>query len=536
MSESINNGNESGATSPGWEVEIPVQELDRSCRMPVLFMLWKAAGWLFLGSLLAFLNSIRFHAPDLLAHCPWLTYGRIGPAASTALVYGFALQAGFGIALWLMVRMGRSLLVQPGFVFLGAAFWNIGVLVGFVGILMGDGSSYALFESPSYAVPILFVSYTVLAGLGLVTFIRRQVKSLYVSQWFVFASLLWFPWILSTASLLLHYYPVRGVTQVAIAGWYATGLVTLVLGGIGLAVIFYLIPKILQKPLHSHFLGLFAFWLLLFFGGGAGVLSGTTVPAWISGLSAVMSFFVCFASILVALNLFQTVGSDVGKLMTGELRFASVSALSFLLLGFLNALNAYSGVTEITQFTLVLPALQHLAVGGFITMAIFAAVYHILPRILDSDGVSSGAVSLHFWVTILGVGLTVAVLGLGGLIQGQTMNDPSIPFTAVTKSALNFLRMETVGSLLLLVGSVLFLVNVGRSGCQVLCCGDGGLLSCLSDSESEDETEESSPPAASAEKKSAAPKRAAKKASKKVAAKKKTVAAKKKQAKKAAKK
>ena len=50
MSESINNGNESGATSPGWEVEIPVQELDRSCRMPVLFMLWKAAGWLFLGS------------------------------------------------------------------------------------------------------------------------------------------------------------------------------------------------------------------------------------------------------------------------------------------------------------------------------------------------------------------------------------------------------------------------------------------------------------------------------------------------------
>lgn len=533
MSESINNGNESGARSPGWEVEIPVQELDRSCRMPVLFMLWKAAGWLFLGSLLALLNSIRFHAPDLLAHCPWLSYGRIGPAASTALVYGFALQAGFGVALWLLVRMSRSLLAQPGFVFLGASFWNIGVLVGFVGILAGDGTSYALFESPRYAVPILFVGYTIVAGLGLVTFMRRQVKSLYVSQWFVFASLLWFPWILSAASLLLHYYPVRGVTQVAIAGWYATGLITLVLGGLGLAVIFYLIPKILKRPLHSHYLAVFAFWLLLFFGNGAGVLSGTTVPAWISGLSAVMSFFVCFASILVGLNLYKTVGSDVNRLFSPDLRFVSVSTVSFLVLGVFNALNAYSGVTEVTQFTLVLPALQHLAFGGFISMALFGAAYHILPRILGSEELPSGSVNLHFWMTTLGLVLTIGVLGLGGLIQGQTMNDPTIPFTAVTKSALNFLRMETVGSLLLLVGSVLFLVNVGRSGCNALCCGDGGILCNIGDSDVTQDLDES--PEDASKEKSTSVKRASKKATKKVAAKKKTVA-KKKQAKKAAKK
>ena len=529
MSESNNSGNESGAVSPGWEVEIPVAELDRSCRIPVLFMLWKSAGWLFLGSLFALLNSVRFHAPDLLAHCPWLTFGRVGPAASTAFVYGFALQAAFAVSLWLIVRLGKSALVQPGFVFLGGAFWNIGVLVGVVGILAGDGTSYALFEYPKYAVPILFVAYSIIAGLGLVTFIRRQVKDLYVSQWFLFAALLWFPWILTTATLLLHHFTVRGVAQVAVAGWFATGLSTLVLGGIGLAIVFYLIPKLLKKPLHSHHMAVFAFWLLLFFGSGAGVLSGTSVPAWVSGLSAIMSFVVCFATVLVGLNLYQTAGKQIGRLLDSEFRFVTVATVSFLLLGVLNALNAYSSVTEITQFTLILPALQQLAFGGFIMMSLFAATYHLLPKILGSSFENSKFENLHFWASALGLGLTIGVLGLGGLIQGQTMNDPSIPFNAVTKSALNFMRMETIGSLMLFAGSILFFVNVARSGCKVLCCGEGGLLGCLQDSSDEPQEDLSE----SVVKK---PAREVKKASKKVAAKKKVVATKKKQAKKAAKK
>ncbi|MCS1409516.1 MAG: Cbb3-type cytochrome c oxidase subunit CcoN1 [Verrucomicrobia subdivision 3 bacterium] len=475
MSEPNGIENESGAMNPGWEAEIPVQELDRSCRVPVTFMFGEAAGWLFLSSLFALLNSVRFHAPDLLAHCPWLTFGRIQAAANVIFIYGFALQSAFAVALWLLVRMGRNVLVLPGYVLLGAVFWNVGVLVGVVGILAGEGTAYELFEIPKYASPILFVAYAIIGGLALVTFQRRQVRELYVSQWFLFVALLWFPWIFSTASLLLHFYPVRGVAQVAVAGWYATGLKTLVLGGVGLSVIFYLIPKLLRRSLHSHHMAVFAFWLLLFFGNGAGVLSGTTVPSWISALSATMTFFVCFATVLIGLNLYLTVGDQVNRLLEPEFRFVLVSLVSFLLVGVLGAINAHSSVAALTQFTLVLSGFNQLVLGGFIAMGLFGIAYYLLPRILGTEWPNDRLVNLHFWVTVVGLGLTIGIFGLGGLIQGQTMNDASIPFAVVTKVALNFIRMETVGSLLLAGGSLLFLVNVGRISCQGLCCGEEGI-------------------------------------------------------------
>ena len=319
MIETDSIARDSSAASVDLSKETSVRELDRSCRMPVLFLLWKSAGWLFLGSLFALLNSFRFYDPDFLSHYSWLTFGRVRAAGNAAFIYGFALQSAMGAALWLLVRMGRTALARPGYVGLGVAFWNFGVLAGVVGILAGDGAaSYELFEIPKYAVPILFVAYSIVGGLAFVTFWRRRARELYISQWFLFAALLWFPWIFSAAGLLLHFYPVRGVAQAVIAGWYAAGLKTLVLGSVGLAVIFYLIPKLLRRPLHSRYLALFSFWLLLFFGNGAGILSGTTVPSWISGLSAAMSFFVCFAAIMIGWNLYLTMGDQMRRLCPGE--------------------------------------------------------------------------------------------------------------------------------------------------------------------------------------------------------------------------
>ncbi len=483
-------GRDLDAANPDWDREVSVQESDRSCWMPVLFLFWKAAGWLFLGMLFALVNSFRFYQPDFLAYYSWLTFGRIEAAASMAFVYGFALQSAMAAALWLLARTGRTVLVQPGYVFLGAAFWNLGVLAGVAGILAGDGMPHGLFEMPKYASPILFVAYLILGGLAFVTFQRRRVRELYVSQWFLFAALLWFPWIFSAASWLLHFYPVRGVTQAVIAGWYAAGLKTLVLGGVGLAVIFYLIPKLQRRPLHSRYLALFSFWLLLFFGNGAGILSGTTVPAWISGLSAVMAFFVCFAAVMVGWNLYHTAAGRMSRLWQPDLRFVAVSLLSFLLAGLLNAINAFSGVAEWTQFTLVLRALDRLVLVGFFAMAMFGIAYCLLPRILGAEWPGSKLINLHFWLTAIGLSFTVAVLGVGGWIQGQMMNDDPIPFSSVSAMAARFLQLEIFGLLLLFGGSLLFLVNVGRISCRAICYGEKEILCWFLSAEEEKAAEE----------------------------------------------
>src|SRR6267378_1519753 len=89
-------------------------EIDASCRVPLLVTV----------------ASVKFHMPALLADCPWLTYGRIWPAATNCLLYGFGVQAGLGVALWLFARLGRSHLAQPIIVTAGAALWNLGVTIG----------------------------------------------------------------------------------------------------------------------------------------------------------------------------------------------------------------------------------------------------------------------------------------------------------------------------------------------------------------------------------------------------------------------
>ena len=87
--------------------------IDASCRVPSLVLFGGAALWLVVGLLLALLASIKFHAPDFLANCPLLTYGRIQPAANDAILYGFAIPAALGVMLWIFARLSQVELVLP---------------------------------------------------------------------------------------------------------------------------------------------------------------------------------------------------------------------------------------------------------------------------------------------------------------------------------------------------------------------------------------------------------------------------------------
>ena len=99
-----------GSTTPVSEAEgfVPQEEIDASCRVPVLLAFGSAAKWLVIGLLLGVVAAIKMHAPAFLAHCPWLTYGRVRPAYFDAIVYGFLSQAGIGAALWTLARCGRG--------------------------------------------------------------------------------------------------------------------------------------------------------------------------------------------------------------------------------------------------------------------------------------------------------------------------------------------------------------------------------------------------------------------------------------------
>jgi cytochrome c oxidase cbb3-type subunit 1 len=435
--------------------------IDASCRLPLVVLFLCAAVWLVIGSAFTLIASIKFHAPGFLADSAWLTYGRVRPAALNCLLYGFCMPAGLGVALWLLARLGRTWLALPGLVAAGAVCWNLGLAAGIGGILAGGTTGFENLEMPPYAARLVFLGYLTVVVWAVLTFHQRRERQLFVSQWFLFAALFWFPWIYSTADLLLFAFRVRGIAQAVIAWWYSDNLLVVWLGLVGLAAVFYFVPKLTGRELHSRYLALLTFWMLILFGSWGGIPTGAPVPAWLPVSSAVVTGLGIIPIIAVALNVHATLGGQCSKLLAHpSLRFIGFGVVAFLIGGLMSAAGALSQVSRVTNFTWFTVARGALNSYGFFAMVMFGAIYYIVPQLTGTEFPSAKLLRAHFWIAAAGVLFLVVPLAAGGIVQGLKLQQPAIPFTDIAHGTLPFLRASTIGDLLIALGHLMFLANL----------------------------------------------------------------------------
>ena len=449
-----------GAQGPAYPPIAPA-DIDASCRLPLVVLFLSAAVWLVIGSAFAMIASLKFHAPGFLADCAWLTYGRVRPAGFNCLLYGFCLPAGLGVALWLLARLGRTRLALPGLVTVGAVCWNVGVAAGIWGILAGASTGFENLEMPSYAAWLALLGYLMIVVWGALTFHQRRERQLFVSQWFLFAALFWFPWIYSTANLLLLTFRVRGMAQAVIAWWYSENLLVVWLGLVGLAAIFYFLPKLTGRNLHSRYLALLTFWMLILFGSWGGIPESAPVPAWMPVSSAVARGLGVILIVAVVMNIYGTLDGKCSKLLAHpSLRFIGFGVAAFIVGGLVSAASAFPQVSQITQFTWFTVAKGVLNYYGFFAMVTFGAMYYILPRVVGIEFPSAKLVRTHFWTAAAGIVLFVVPLAAGGIVQGFKLQHANIPFNDITHGTLPFLRVSTTGDLLIALGNLMFLGNL----------------------------------------------------------------------------
>src|SRR6185503_7903364 len=117
-------------------------------------------------------------------------------------------------------------------------------------------------------------------------------------------------------------------------------------------------------------------------------------------------------------------------------------------------------VGEITRFTWITAAQKQLGLYGFFAMTMFGAIYYIVPCLMPSEWPSAKLVKWHFRCAALGTVLYVLPLGVGGVVEGLRLSDANVAFADVLKSTLMFLRMSTMGDLLMLAGNCCVLVNL----------------------------------------------------------------------------
>ena len=428
-------------------------EIDASCRLPLLVLFNGAALWLALGLALAVIASLTFHQPEMFAGCPMLTYGHAQAAANDLIVYGFVVPAALGVLLWIFARLSRVELVLSPLPFIAAHLWHLGVFVGVVAILTGNSSGFNWLEFPRFSAMLLGVSFVLIAISAVATFAQRQQRELDPSHWFLLAALLWFPWIYSTANLLLvTNWPVRGVTQSVVHWWFTNNFIFVWLTLIGFGTAFYFLPKLTGQPLKSKFYALFAFWTLLFFGTWAGIPAGAPVPAWLPTLSQFAALLLVIPILALAMILGKALrGAKLfcGGGTYGYIRFGSIMFLISALMLVAGACPQSSQGLEFTWFGVAQAQLQIL---GFATMILLGAVHEILPRMMGAELPFKKFVPLQFFISILGVGLFVIPLAVAGVKQGGANFDPA--------AGKFWLMLSSGGLVLLLLGSLLLLVNL----------------------------------------------------------------------------
>jgi cytochrome c oxidase cbb3-type subunit 1 len=436
--------------------------IDAVARGPVLHFFISALFWLLAGSALALIASIKLHSPTFLAEEEWLNFGRVRPAHLNTMVYGWASMAGIGVGLWMMSRLCRAPLRGVGWLHLSAVLLNAGNVVGTYGVLTGGSTSFEWLEYPKEAGLFLAAAFVPLMIVFADMARRRQPGHIYVSQWYLMASIFWFPWLYLTAQALMQWQPVAAPAQAPMNWWYAHNALGLWFTPICLATAYYLIPKVLGKPINSYYLSVIGFWSLAFFYAWNGMhhLIGGPYPAWLISISVVASLMMLIPVITVAVNHHLTMrGSFVMLRSSPTLRFVVFAAMSYTIVSVQGSLTAIRAVSRVTHFTHYTVAHAHMGMYAFVTMMLFGAIYYMMPRLTGKEWPSRWLIRIHFWGCALGVLHYWIILSIGGIKQGLWLLDESVPFMDIVKRMLPYLEQRSWAGAAMTTGHVAFAIS-----------------------------------------------------------------------------
>ncbi|MFN0069596.1 MAG: cbb3-type cytochrome c oxidase subunit I [Limisphaerales bacterium] len=408
-----------------------------------------AAAWALLAFAALLLASVKLHSPSLLADTPWLTYGRLHAAGTTTLLFGFILPVAALAGLGLLARLGGGRGGVAGLPLAGTLLWNLGVAAGTAAVLAGRNSGAEWLEYPARVFPLFIVAAALWAASALVIHARRDEAEPYPAAWFLLAALLVLPWFLTVIPTLGAGPEAAGMTGVVVRRWALNGLVSVAAGGVGLAGLLYLVPKLAGVPLASRQLALLGFWAWIFFAPWAVTAHGDPVPRWLVSAGVAGRTLAAIGFLALACNLGMTLaGGGWAKLraaaggrwlLAGLAGWMGAGALAFLV-----NLRAGAALFRLTWFT---PGLELLVLLAF-----------LLPVLLALQGDAWSGIAgrpapavlhgLGAGLVLGGVALVVVPLLLAGVMQGFLVNNPERPFLNVMRAGMGPVRLVAVGWLL----------------------------------------------------------------------------------------
>lgn len=415
--------------------------------------------WLVLGSFFGVIASLKLHLPDWLTGSAPLTFGRMRTMHLNSVIYGWLSLAGIGVAMFLVPRLFKTPLRGAKYGWAGLAFWNVGVAVGVYAIATGWTDGMEWLEIPWQVDGLLAIGGGCFAAPLVLTALKRNVHHIYVTAWYYLGALVWFPVLFIIANIPIH----SGVQQATVNWWFAHNVLGLWLTPIGVGAAYYVLPKIIGKPIYSYRLSLLGFWALALFYSQVGMhhLIGGPVPTWVVTLSVVQSVMMFIPVIAVAINQHVLWGSNLWAFKQSlPLRFVAFGAVMYTLASFQGSMEAVRAVNTVTHFTHYTVGHAHLGAYAFVSLVLFGTVYYLMPILTGRLWPYPRLIALHFWLVAIGFGVYFFSLTIGGWLQGLTMLDASRDWLESMRITVPYLQGRSVGGTLMTLGHILFAVNL----------------------------------------------------------------------------
>jgi cytochrome c oxidase cbb3-type subunit 1 len=292
----------------------------------------------------------------------------------------------------------------------------------------------------------------------------RRGQQIYITHWYLLGAFLWFPWLYTAVHAMLFVVPVQCDMQAAVGWGNANNLLFLWLGAIALGTAYYMIPKVIGRPVYSYHLAAIGFWTYALFSSWTGMqrLVDGPFPAWMVTASVAATILTIIPVATVGLNHHMTMqGYFPVMRYSPTLRFTVFGAVSYSVFSVIGILISLRSTARYLNFTQTSIAYSEIGLYAFITMIMYGSMYYIVPRLVGCEWRYATLIKLHFWASAYGIGLLSLLLLVGGFVQGSSQEDPSLPFMESVQSVLPYLRGATLAALLLTASHFIFAFHFG---------------------------------------------------------------------------
>jgi cytochrome c oxidase cbb3-type subunit 1 len=435
--------------------------------------------WAIVGMTVGVFIASELIWPGINFDLPWLSYGRLRPLHTNAVIFAFGGCALFATSYYVVQRTCHARLFGgplAAFTFWG---WQLVILAAAVSLPLGytQGKEYAELEWPiDLLITVVWVSYAIVF-FG--TIVKRRVKHIYVANWFFGAYIITVAILHVVNSLSIpvgamkSYSIYAGVVDAMVQWWYGHNAVGFFLTAGFLGMMYYFVPKQAGRPVFSYRLSVVHFWALIstYMWAGPHHLHYTTLPDWAQSLGMVFSLILFAPSWGGMINGIMTLSGAWHKLRTDPvLKFMIVSLSFYGMSTFEGPMMSIKTVNALSHYTDWTIGHVHSGALGWVAMISMGCIYSLLPRVLGRETMYSiKLIDVHFWTSTIGTVLYIASMWMAGVMQGlmwRAVNeDGTLTYTFIESLSATYpyYAIRLAGGALFLAGTLIMAYNVWKT-------------------------------------------------------------------------